>query len=1826
MAASPLQTYILENLPLATKPWLVASLRQDKYVQQEATDLLSHDFPSENIPFLSSLQAEDWTPAALGLRNIAPSISTQWLRSNPMPDLDDEIKQKALTVANNSKIPSDDWSLEKAAWIALAIRSDIYTKESMDQVIYNWFSNPKVEYGTILACLYGMIPDPIGLFRTLLKHNLSAHNIAIVLHGLLANPLSPENLYKQLNLIISDEDNKSFLTPAAKLVVLHILQSQRPTLAQQIGNNWLDKFSKPVQIADWTSQDPLTCFHDLQEGLLQAVLRQILSLEPSAETFINTWRNSLLSPDSGDKGIANLSRLIASASAEQANHPQDALQICQQGSQHLKDLLRSIPNPLLADYRLMPLMLALSKLFLTLGQPLESEAILIEASELQPCNADILILEAQSKQILNKCDAVVNTLATALTLSPQRIDICYYLAEAMEKAGNWNDALTLRQALLDEALSSEKPDPTNEFYSLAKCALYADEAEKAELVSQHLLQINPNDGMAYYFRAQALSKSGRVSEAYECFNKAIELSFDIPLIWLGLAELHQSEGNQEEALAVLQSATQALPDNTEIYCQLGDLYLERAAYTQAQEALATANKLDPTHPRAAYLYASTLQELGHHEAAKEVLYIAHLANLDDQQITFSYAESLINVGDDEQALPYLEAIVTSGVVNQADAYVVYAEVLLAQADKMMNSAYQPEKAVWALQKALEMDPTNYRALALQAEAYAATQNYSNALETYQKLLDTPLINNSEWTNRLTLGMSRTALELGKPEVAIASLQDVIQNEPGISKPYRLLAEAYLAAQLPENALRAAQSAILLRDEDTQTITWVYPFIKKILQENKAELTKPVNSGILHQVLQDSITTVSEIIQTQPDQIDHAISLTELQKLAGDPGSARQSLIAITNSENARSFDLLRASAYLLDLQDSEAAINSIKRAIDIEINSQGTPCSSSLIRLANAYAIAGELTSAIETFDRTIQLEPTNIAHYIAKGKFLLESRQPTQALECLNFALQTNTSAQQNPEVHYLIAFVHHVDGNLPDALFHAYQALDAYKQGEYLPDSNSSHEPIQENAKIALYTLAAELSRMFLQPETSQNLLNQIRSELTSTILDQPEYITYYCLMNELNFEAVGKPDDALLPPAATPISLNSLRLVALNARMAYHRGEVDRAQEYFKSASKIISSNKSPEQSIVRSMYGQIEPIPGYLAFIEAAIDLRNWDAATQPLQIVSQMSESNPLVKLSTVRFYTLQAEYYYLCQFCDVLCHSPTPESLSEMTIRRVHDALAKIREQFINWQSQLAQLELPCESAIATRWQARADMVFEKHNLVRSAINGILSLDNNIGEHRFLFDESDVSAIISASHRLNGLDDGNLSLTKLNQILGKKNLHPALLLQIAIMLSSQDQPKALKASQEATRLLEQDRRDISAFCHYTQAKLLIEQGLFDEAKENLDVALDIWDDEPRWNSLAAQISEHLGDTQGAITHLEEAVRHEPKNGMHYLSLGRAYLNSIVGGRELDAPIYLKRAIRNFERATRLNPLNPEAWLALAKAHYQNNNLKQANQNADQALANDENNYGALSLKADIALILNNPAEACGYAKKATEQKPTKSAAYLVYARSLRDLGNPIEAIQSLDKAIPMSDNPLPLQLEKAGLIKETQGTQAAIEELKLIVNQYPDVASVYTHLSKAYAEIDQDDLAIQTAQNALAPKNGKLSELDQALMHHLLGHLLRKTGQLDQAIIHLQKATQLSPEDVESYLELGIAYKDRREYQQALQLFQQATSVAGKDPRPFFQAGLALKEGKDYRRSEVMLRKAANLAPQDVNIRRQLAVVVALNLVHNPNIMRANLE
>ena len=408
-----------------------------------------------------------------------------------------------------------------------------------------------------------------------------------------------------------------------------------------------------------------------------------------------------------------------------------------------------------------------------------------------------------------------------------------------------------------------------------------------------------------------------------------------------------------------------------------------------------------------------------------------------------------------------------------------------------------------------------------------------------------------------------------------------------------------------------------------------------------------------------------------------------------------------------------------------------------------------------------------------------------------------------------------------------------------------------------------------------------------------------------------------------------------------------------------------------------------------------------------------------------------------------------------------------------------------------------------------------------------------------------------------------------------------------------------------------------AFCNILLAKIAINLEEYSIAQFAVENALDFWQNEPKWHFLAAHIYRSSLNTAKSIEHLLEATRLAPRNISYHLELGETYFENAN-----DDPQILKQALKYFTIATEIDPNDAKSLILLSNTQCLMNDLGNAELNAQNALAIAPNRVDIYQLLSEIAFRKNDFQAAYEYANNAVQLSPKELQPIIILVRSLSGLGRNNEALAKINTVLPTIPDQKLLLLERADILQKLNGTSAGLEELQKLQATYPDDFIILCTLAKSYIELGETENVINTAQLALKARTEKTPRNEQANLHLLLGQVLRQMGQLDQSIYHLSEAINFSPDRLEPYLELGLARKERCEYQQALQLFEQATSIAPDDPRAAYQAGLALKESKDYKSSETMLRRAVNLAPHDLNIRRQLAAVVALNLVHNPRTRR----
>ena len=192
-----------------------------------------------------------------------------------------------------------------------------------------------------------------------------------------------------------------------------------------------------------------------------------------------------------------------------------------------------------------------------------------------------------------------------------------------------------------------------------------------------------------------------------------------------------------------------------------------------------------------------------------------------------------------------------------------------------------------------------------------------------------------------------------------------------------------------------------------------------------------------------------------------------------------------------------------------------------------------------------------------------------------------------------------------------------------------------------------------------------------------------------------------------------------------------------------------------------------------------------------------------------------------------------------------------------------------------------------------------------------------------------------------------------------------------------------------------------------------------------------------------------------------------------------------------------------------------------------------------------------------------------------------------------------------------------MQLEQARLLRKVAGLDAALGLLRQLSARHPGNPELLAAMADWLFQAGDVEAALEVARTALAAEETLLAPETRSGLHYLLGLHMRRSGQLDQAVHHLDEATRHNPNALDAYLNLGQVLQERRQHEQALFAYQRAIQVAENDYRPYFYAGQVLKNRKEYLEADKMLRRAAKLAPSEVSVHRLLAAVVALNLVHN---------
>ncbi len=1764
-------------------------------------------------------QPAAWSPAGLALAALGGEINADSLSAISMPAPEKSLRQRALqayeAAMRSAKKPA---SIEEAGLLALALRERRRLTQSWkgmaaEMALAGGGSAAASEiWRTPLACLYGLAPDPAEMLESLLPQKKGWPAFALIGHALLANPMQADERKTILARILRR------LGLAEQLDWLVDLSGRGETrLATQLAGLILEERSragKDAKVIDLSQVAPLEAMSRARELELLARLHALagqgeqgLSLLISAREAARYWLAGLSArladqavrldhqdlvfpaveslewagasaalPESVQLSLGkhvHAKTLLASLPPETV-HP--LVQIAQAGiaarqgdrdaaremARSAVDRLRVLRNQKRPDREL------LSAASLSEWDPDETAQTLIDldlleealefvqwALETRPADVSLMELACETLQHLGNLLGAIEQAQSALALEPFEPKHHRKLANLLETSGDWEQSFTEREKvvrLMDEAGEED-------WVAYAGSALQSGRSQPAIEACTLLLDRNANHGMANAWMGKALADQDRPQEAIQYLSRATLLIPDEAMPWLVLSEIYEQNGETQRALETLRAGVLSVPDSPEINYSLAEACLSSGSLSEALPFLKKASGLIPESLDVTLQLGRTLFSLGHLAEARQALAKARQKWPTEPNLAYAAAEVLLAFGERDKAIPALEvALQKSPPV--LEWHIRYAETLIGDWRQLLTGASPIDigrlvNAQQSLEKALALSPDDFRALLLLAETLGARGRADAAVEIYKGLVELAESEAPEWRWRVQGGFGKSALALGQTETALAALQEATQAQPDNVFFQRLLAQAYFAADLPQEALQVARYAQRLAPDDLDTLSWFAGMAVELGEEYEA------------------IDALQCATQLAPDRPDYWLRLSGLLLQLGDLTAARAGLESLVELRGVEPAHLRQAAYAYLRMQDPVSALGCLRTAIE----RSASPESSLLFEAARLTLQTGDPDGALEIVQAAVERTPEDVALHVFQSDLLRVLSRPQAALACLERALKLKESGEgkalgelkttvivpavgwqealnERAGIHARIALLLRDLGNLTSALYHAQMALEL------------------RPAETTFQWLVGSLSEALLKHDSAAKLLelpgttelNERIFEGHSTPQETEARVGLaalkagYALAQGKDGRAAAFLSQGLLEAPEHP------HLLLLQARIFARQGDAHTARVIYEKAIELSESYASSEPTYTTSFDMSKEYLRGRAMWLaQAAFDLQRWEEAVRWSEQAVKNEAFNPQAYLERVRILALCAERRNLCAALKCNRHAPGAQSLS-----------TERSEQFEQALESAAKLSHSEEIA---RWQLRGRVAFQA-----TSANVRAFMTSN---HR----PSEAAALSAALRRLNNLP---VAIQVAQSAPGRIDAQ----LELSMALLAGEPEKALELAQQAASAAQND-----PLCQAAVALAAEKAGVFALAFNSIENALHVWPDEPEWHAWAAELATVAGPYGADIQHWRESVDLDNQKTAYALSLARAYLYQ-------QSPLM---AVETLNKPHLLQLENPEVLLTLAEAYQQAGALDDALAQAERAIALDTASPLPLLLCGEIALEMERNDLAEEYAQVALQRDPKRADVILFFSKTLKRQERWNEALEVIEHSLPAVTSPDALLIERARLVCKIKGPQPALSLIQDILLKNEDNIEALGML--AHAHFDSGDLKAAEGSIHAALR----LDPNQPDLNLLMGRIQHKTGQLDQAIHYLSETIRQCPSTIEAYIELGKTHQERREDMQALRIYQQAVLVSPEDARPYYAAALILRESKDYLGAETMLRKAAKLAPEDLSIRRQLGAIIALNLVHN---------
>jgi len=379
----------------------------------------------------------------------------------------------------------------------------------------------------------------------------------------------------------------------------------------------------------------------------------------------------------------------------------------------------------------------------------------------------------------------------------------------------------------------------------------------------------------------------------------------------------------------------------------------------------------------------------------------------------------------------------------------------------------------------------------------------------------------------------------------------------------------------------------------------------------------------------------------------------------------------------------------------------------------------------------------------------------------------------------------------------------------------------------------------------------------------------------------------------------------------------------------------------------------------------------------------------------------------------------------------------------------------------------------------------------------------------------------------------------------------------------------------------------SRFAHEALITFYLETNQLKEAGIEIDALLKPNPSDIGGRILHARLILEQGDTEKALSLLQELAREAPKVPIVHQYLGIAW------ARRHDLP----QAISALKEAERLAPNSSDIHASLAQVYLAQGSLSLAIKEGEGAVGLNHQNVSALKTLADAHLIAGDTKRAEELLKNTLVLLPHDAVIHQRLGVISRVQRRPAEALAHFEQAF--QENPKLLEaLEEIATVLVSQGKMLQARERverQLATNpRDPRLHNLLGGVLMQSHKFSEAEAAYKTA-----------IRLDGTLLlsYANLGELYAQQGKVDLAIAEFERIIAKSPQELSALMSLGMLYERQKNFARATAEYEAVLKInASFAPAANNLAWILLEHGGDRERALSYAETAWKASPNDPNI------------------------